>query len=652
MKILKLVLNNFRGIKELTIDFDGKDTDIYAANGVGKTTVANAICWLLVDRPATEEKDFTPQTAGMHEVEHSAEMVIAADSGEHITLKKVFYEKWTRKKGAAAKEYTGTVTDCYIDGQKTKAKDYVATVERICGVGLDRIRLLIITSYFADTMKNEDKRRVLFELCGEFSDEDIIAANKDLAALSSFLVMPGDSGKSYTVEQYKAIAAEKRKGLNKDLETLPIRIDELTKGLQETDDAGKLQEELAALSKEKADIEEERRQATKPDGQKDTINSAIAKLKTELETKRAEYIRQGAELNKTVNAAIDELMATQRKLNDDIYKAEKGKNQREEERIRLTKKRQELVNEYAAIKQEVWDTGAEICPTCGQKLPADKIDEHRREFNRRKSEKLAEINKRGQSCSQGVLQQLDAEIAEIASKIDKLKADYADGEKRLANLRETITTQTPFEETDEYTNIQGQIEELRAKRDEGNIGDTETTKIFADKIAAVNEKIAGINRRIAETQAADAQKARIEELQKQIKETAKLFEQVEKGIHLCEEFTRTKARLITDSINKHFSLVNFKLFKDQINGGLKEICEPMVKNDAGEWVEYKSVNFAGQINAKLDIANTLNKHYGTNLPLILDQAESVSEPMKVDEQLIRLIVSAKDTNFRIEHKVA
>ena len=87
---------------------------------------------------------------------------------------------------------------------------------------------------------------------------------------------------------------------------------------------------------------------------------------------------------------------------------------------------------------------------------------------------------------------------------------------------------------------------------------------------------------------------------------------------------------------------------DQINGGLKEVCEPMVKNAQGEWVEYKSVNFAAQMNAKLDIADTLNKHYGTNLPLILDQAESVTEPLAVSEQLIRLIVSADDKNLRVE----
>ena len=72
MKILNLTLENFRGIKSLPVDFQGKNTDIYGANGLGKTTIANAICWLLVDRPATEEPNFDPKTTGTHGVHHVA----------------------------------------------------------------------------------------------------------------------------------------------------------------------------------------------------------------------------------------------------------------------------------------------------------------------------------------------------------------------------------------------------------------------------------------------------------------------------------------------------------------------------------------------------------------------------------------------------
>ena len=118
MKILSLTIENFRGIKNMTVNFDGRDVDVLGANGTGKTTIANAICWLLIDRPATEEADFTPKTAGAHNLHHKASMEVELPDGQRITFAKDYYEKWTRKRGSAAEEFTGNVADYYIDGVK------------------------------------------------------------------------------------------------------------------------------------------------------------------------------------------------------------------------------------------------------------------------------------------------------------------------------------------------------------------------------------------------------------------------------------------------------------------------------------------------------------------------------------------------------
>ena len=107
---------------------------------------------------------------------------------------------------------------------------------------------------------------------------------------------------------------------------------------------------------------------------------------------------------------------------------------------------------------------------------------------------------------------------------------------------------------------------------------------------------------------------------------------------------------MTDSINEHFEFIRFRLFRDQINGGLCEVCEPTIQNKAGEWVEYRSANYAAQVNAKLDIVSTLGKHYGAHLPIVMDQGESVTEPLAVEEQLLRFIVSAEDEEIRVEVK--
>ena len=96
--------------------------------------------------------------------------------------------------------------------------------------------------------------------------------------------------------------------------------------------------------------------------------------------------------------------------------------------------------------------------------------------------------------------------------------------------------------------------------------------------------------------------------------------------------------------------MSWQLFKEQVNGGLEQVCNPMTQNAAGEWVEYKSSNTAAQVNAGLEIIDVLNKHFHTNLPVIVDRAESVCKMAKVSEQTIRLIVSAPDDTLRVKIK--
>lgn len=652
MKILNLKMSNFRGIKAMEINFDGKDTDIFGANGTGKTTVANAICWLLIDRPATEEADFDPKTIGAHGVKHSAEITLALDDGQELLLAKEFYEKWTRKRGAAEAEFTGNVTYYYVDGVGVKKKEYIATVERACGVDIEKLKMLLVLGYFADTMKTEDKRKILFELAGEFTDEDVFEKAPELKDLASYLAMPGNTSKTYTIEQWRKIAAEQRSSLNKKLELLPTRIDEAQKLIPEdTADEAALVNSLQALDEERTKIEEERASLNTEDGQKEALRAAIAGLDVDLATKRAEHIKKGAEANREINEAIDALNTERRNVAENLDDLKRQQRESETRYEQMKAERERLVNEYAAIQAKQWDHGQETCPSCGQTLPADRIEELRAAFNEEKSKQKALINKRGQACSSDKIAAEEARIEDTKAKISATEQKLKECQQRIENLRESLTESPAFETTEAYLEITNRINDLRAKLQAGSSAPDETAKVYEEKLQAVKKKIQSVTMRIAQSRAAKDSQKRVAELEQELRDTSAALENIERGIHLCEEFTRTKAAMITDSVNEHFRFVRFILFRDQINGGLKEICEPTVENSNGEWVEYRSVNYAAQVNAKLDIVDTLNRHYKTNLPIIMDQGESVTAPLPVSEQLIRLIVSAPDTDsLRIKVK--
>nr|DAM43631.1 MAG TPA: chromosome partition protein [Caudoviricetes sp.] len=651
MKILSLTLENFRGIKNLTVNFDGKDADLYGANGTGKTTIANAICWLLIDRPATEEADFTPKTAGTHGINHKASMTVELPNGQRMTLAKDFYEKWTRKRGSAMEEFTGNVTDYYIDGVKSKKKEYTEILENACGTDLERVKMLMVLGYFADTMKTDEKRRILFEMAGEFTDMDVIAANEELEGIEDFLLMPGTSDKNYTIEQWKKIAAEQRSKLNKDLELLPARIDEASKNIAENvEDMETLNAELHRLEEKKSSIEEQKRRLSTADGKQEATRAALAGLEVDLAKKRAAYIEQGAAANRETNAMIDCMTADKRSVADKLD-ALKRKNEGSVRRLtQMQKERKKLMEEYAEVAARQWDAGAELCPTCNQQMPPEQVEEMRAAFNEMNATEKEEINRLGQMCSKGKIDALTVEIDTQVADITAMEHQLKEKEELIGEWRAKIATPPPFEETETYREITARMEELRDRQRLGQSAAEGTANAYDRDIQTVKDEIAAVNLRIAKAQSSEDSRNRVGELKQELKAAAEQMEYLEHGIHLCEEFVRTKARMVTDSINAHFRYVRFVLFRDQINGGLREICDPTIRNKDGEWVEYRSANYAAQVNAKLDIVTTLGRHYGVHLPILMDQGESVSTPLTVDEQMIRLIVSPADQEIRVEVK--
>ena len=481
---------------------------------------------------------------------------------------------------------------------------------------------------------------------------DVIAANEELEGIEDFFLMPGTEDKHYTVEQWKKIAAEQRKKLNKDLETIPARIDEAERGVAENaEDVDALNAELNRLEEKKAGFEEQKRSLGTEDGRQEATRAALAGLEVDLAKQRAAYIEQSTAANRETNAMLDGMTADKRIVVD---KLDALKRKHEESLRTLTRMREErakLMEEYAAAQARQWDAGAEICPTCHQPLPPERVEELRAAFNEEKSKQKEDINHRGQACSKGKIDTLTVEIDTQAADIAAMEHQLKEKEELIGEWRAKITTPPPFEETAAYRDITARMEELR-DRQRIHASAADGVKSGYDRdIASVREEIAAVNLRIAKAKASEGSRRRVGELRQELKDTAEQVEHIEQGLHLCEEFIRTKARLVTEGINSRFKSIRFRLFRNQINGGMKEVCEPLVENVLYRgWVDYRSANYAAQVNANLDIVSTLMRHYGVHLPVLMDQGESVTEPLAVDGQFIRFIVSAEDEEIRVEVK--
>jgi recombinational DNA repair ATPase RecF len=136
VKLIKLSLKNFKGTRAFVLDARGGNVTVYGDNATGKTTLFDAFTWLLFDKDSQGRKDFEIKTLDasgqpMHGLEHEVEAVLQVD-GKTVTLRKVYKEKWTKKRGSAQAEFTGHTTDYFVDGVPVKKAEYDARIASIC----------------------------------------------------------------------------------------------------------------------------------------------------------------------------------------------------------------------------------------------------------------------------------------------------------------------------------------------------------------------------------------------------------------------------------------------------------------------------------------------------------------------------------------
>lgn len=654
IKLDQLVLRNFKGVRSFVLNADGADVDVFGDNATGKTTLFDGWNWLLFDKDSENKKEFEIKTLNsdgtpIHNLDHEVEATLTIEDGtiiQTVTLHKVYREKWTKKRGAVRAEFTGHTTEYFIDGVPVKKGEYEQFVSEIADEQL--FRLLTDPRYFNEVLKWGERRKILLEVCGDISDVDVIAARAELAELPGIL-----NGR--TIEQHRKVVLARRKEINDELERIPVRIDEAERSKPDTeglDEQAMLKEietiraqidakqaELAAVQNGGAIAETERRVAE--------IETELVRLKTELQ---GEWLAKIDEQRLALAKADEEYRAIESEvfaLNASINRSRRNAESYRQETAKL-REEWHRVNSEQFVAPELPDT----CAACGQPLPADQVESARQkaeeEFNRRKSERLEQINQRGKAAKAEVatisseIEKMEVEVAKLNQKLEQLAAAKEAESQKLAELQNKLgdTVSDP-----RYVAMMGELQEAKAQvtalRSEA------TTKLdnIRLEIAKLRNEQAMLENRRAYFDVIRQQDARIAELQEQEKVLAAEFERLERELFLLDEFTRTKVDLLESRINSKFRLARFKLFKEQINGGLEETCEVMV-----DGVPYNSLNNAARHNVGLDIIATLSEYFGIAAPIFLDNAESVTRPLETPGQQIRLIVSAADKQLRVEKR--
>ncbi len=649
MKILNLTLRNFKGIRHFNLDTQGKDVNIFGDNATGKTTLADAFMWLLFDKDSSNRKDFEIKTLGSdgepeHGLEHAVEATLQLDSGELIQLKKVYQEKWTKKKGSVTPTFTGHTTDYFIDGVPVLKKEYDARIAEIAEE--QTFRMLTDPRYFNEMLHWQDRRKLLLEVCGDVSDEEVIASKPELNSLAEII------GKR-TIEQHKKVVQARRTEINKELEKIPVRIDEVMRGLPNIDDIvneKELPNDIARLREELKEKQQEFAQA-KAGGQVAEKTKELRLLEGQilsLKNKHREVLDDKAsdkrrDLQK-LQFEINDLKSTIEIKNRTIHHNISIITSYDEKMERLRQEWHSVNSTEFIFEQD------DTCPACGQALPEEKLQEARdkalAQFNKSKADKLEAINSEGKKLRE-TKASVEAHTEFARQELEETERKLPKLEQKKAVLKAEIDAimqgAEPVESTEAYRKLQERIQAVRSEIEMLQDDNDAAVKAVQKEVYALADAVTALEQAQARLEARKNGLKRIEQLKAEERKLATEYEELERQLYLTDEFIKAKVWMLDDRINSKFRMARFKMFNVLVNGGVEPCCETVYNG-----VPYSNLNNGARLNIGLDIINTLSEHYGFAPPVWLDNAESVTDILSTKGQQIRLIVSAQDKKLRIK----
>lgn len=651
MKIItlrRLTLEHFKGFGAQTIHFDRAGASIFGDNASGKTTIYDAYLWLLTGKDSLGRADFEikPLDSSGQVIDHAAHSAVEAlldVDGDIITLRREYYERWTKRRGNPDAVFDGHSTDFYIDEIPKTKRDYEDAVAAI--IPLDTLRLLSDLTAFP-AMKWQERRKIIFELAGVESDQTLMARHDKYAPLLAEL------GKG-DLDELRAKLKAKRKKISGRINDLPVMIRENRKTEEALGDVP-FDRLRAALR----DLEEDEHALTAEIARDDSAVSAgvqVAMKETRLEMDRLELEnREYRRSQETDNSARPALVREIHALESALERATRdyklasscyGDARKAADGHALTASGYR--EEWSKLNATAW-SGAGACPTCGQPLPTRKQEEARLAWEKEKEEKLSRIRALGQSCvdnqknAEAAAAQYQVNMVELESEIARIKDELAAARAKLEAIKTPAVTDIP-DYSDRKNALSGVLRELEQQLAEAQTNAKARTDELRRKRQSVREEMEGIRSQLAKENTLITIHSRIAELESERTALAAELAEIDRITDLADDFIRFKSEYTTKAVNDLFRITQFRLYSEQVNGETPPACGIL-----HEGVPYDSgLNSGARINVGLDIVNTLAKHYGYRVPVFIDNAESVTSLLPIDAQIIRLVVSEEDKKVRI-----
>ena len=649
VELRAMKIANFKGIKSIEGTF-GDYTQITGDNGTGKSSVYDAYLWCLFGKNYEGKElpvqPLTKDNEVVHKVDTVVELELDVD-GVKMTVKRVQKEKWSVPRGQLEPILQGNTQERFINDVPYSVRDFDEKLGKICPVQ-EWFMLSSISAFMG--LKMEDRRKKLQLLTGEISEYEIA---KDFPSIIKAFY----DGKS--VDELIRQNRLTRKTAQTDLDQIPARIDQQERLRIVDVDFAALESDKVRLETERANVEAllNEHLGNRPETASNEYphllaecNQKIAKIehaaRVEIESKRGE-------INNRLYAAKSDLNRVQYEKSSEMSKISRLSTEKEREVELLTQAGKTWQNQNMEAYEDKIDT---VCPVCGQDLPVFKVQEAQENaiqaFNERKLKRLAEIEEEGKRHKARIesikaeidganthIQALEQEERVLVDKVDAITKEL----HSVPTLESALKDDTIYaEQKAKHAEI---MQAMSAAPSQSSVlaEYNAKTQTFQMHIRQIDNKLREINEKLAaeKTNARiDAEKARLEEESKTLAQTVADCDRVDYEVRL---FKKKKISIVESRVSSLFEIVRWKMYEPNLtNDGEKEICQAII-----DGVPYETQNTATRINAGIDIINGLSKALGCQVPLFVDNTESVTTMRPAATQTITLtVVQGQNLNIK------
>lgn len=636
MRIVHIFAQNFckfYGKNTLDTDFSMK-TVLSGQNEVGKSTVKRIILDVLNchdenDREITGIRPHDENGVEIDDVDITRAVTFEVD-GKAKTLKKVTRQK-RNKKG----EITGSVTDYSINDVPYKMADYNQYIN-------DNMAELGVLPFCLNAMTllnkpQAEQRLALASYFGTHTDEEICDMFPQFAELKPMF----DDG---DVDQLKKVCRGKlngtggrngSKGLVKERDEISTRIDTIH-STNEYTDLAELELQKKTYEPQLKEIEDKLSDYNKILEDKQKATEDIMNLKFELSDMEREANADNQKKRMELQLQLDGYNVSIHKT-ESMIKAEKTSIESTERKIGFCAENLEKVRaDWKKTKELAFDESSVNCPMCGQKLPEDKIESMRAEFEERKAKNLKALEDKGNALLNN-----SKEIAYLEKELKQAVEDKRTELKELTERHDIVAKELRKVPTDvdmtgnsEYQALKAKIEEKeKALADENDTSElirklkNERNELLR-QVSSVDTKIElGVanNKRIDDS---------IADLEDKRKDLNQEIADWERKLDLLKEFTRKKNELLQADVNKYLNFATAKLFRPLLNGDTEECCDFVYNGEAYA----RNLNHGARMLVEVDVCRAFQKVANVNFPIIIDDTESVDDWRipQIDNQLIML----------------